>query len=91
MLRACRGRVDACGWAQLLGRGFILQAAAQSCMGRYICLISSQAISRDLLLEETRQGTQLPPIPSLLPGSLLMINARTALVWGQEAWEDSDH
>lgn len=41
-----------------------------------------RAISRDLLLEGTKQGAQLPTIPSLLPGSLSMLNAYIVLVQG---------
>lgn len=57
------------GQAQLLGRGFILQAAAQSCTG-------GRALSRALLLEGSQQGSQL-----LLASRILMNAKCTHSIW----------
>lgn len=80
-------------WLDSAFRKGIYSPSSSPVLHREVFLLrptGGRANRRDLLLEGTTQGAQPPAIPSLLPGSLSMLNAHIALVQGQEAWEDSD-
>lgn len=76
------GGLGACGQAQLLGRGFNSPSSSPVLQEEVFlpCPTGRGTISRDPLLEGTKEGAQPPAVPSLLPGPLLILNAHIALV-----------